>query len=1701
MAATEQFYRKQKTLDMVFGLSCIAMLVTALWMFADDYNREYKGEQREFRNVEEAVNEHSMLDKMPTTAEMEQRRQALRFAREDLKLAKAPLAATEKELNAERDRNDTTYRTIKASYDAEMSYYNIDIEHKGKAEADGESPSILNRLDGQVKSRRKKLDDLEKELAKAQKALDQTTEDVRQKILNVRVFKLARGWESALPAQVPSEVKAKIAKLRSLPADKDGTEMVLESTFKSKLDSLLDSGERQQYAETVLKNAPSRTIAGYQEEVGFREDDLKRLTRTFDLFAKLASKGWKSGDTFRALPILDAFESPTKIKQVWLPDLTIDYSFKDVPRFDRCVSCHLGIDRANFDKSMLTSIGDPAKARASEKKLAEAELELRKRKASGEDLGFDPSDLPRSRRGSVWLPTIYLILSTLMIALIIGGLEKSFRVGMAVTLSGCLITVLWGVFLALVAPQDPTVEVVPLTAGQKTEFCAHPRLDLFVDPNSPHPMEKFGCTICHSGQGSATDFYLASHTPENAEVAEEWKKEHGWSSNHFWDYPMLPKRFVESSCLKCHHQVTDLITQGSKEQAPKVLRGYTLVRELGCFGCHEISGIKSARQVGPDLRLEPTPALDYLTSAEQDKARSDPLNLPGMMRKVGPSLRRIVEKTNQTWARKWIASPRGFRPDTRMPHYYNLSNNTPSPADGEGLPDAQKKFPDAEIHSIAYYLFSESKAGLQGKDTTRDVLEQRQKYFQDLLIGGPLGERDRKDLQDVSRRLVDVALLSSPLNAGQINDLAGKQKKLQDRVQELAAKQQDGRTRDAFSDADKKELDDARKELPAVTARLIAAGRPVPLTERMVGEHGEEVSLPPQGKAEEGRRLFTERGCLACHVHSGTEQAGAIPPVHGDAEFAPNLSRLAAKINPEISPDNAEAKRRWLVQWVMNPNVHHPRTRMPITHLTPEQAANIAEWLLTQPTDWNGSDAGQPGTDDFVALARVYLGKAPGMTPQDVDDFLPATGERPGIRDYRLAAIRQQSPDADELRLQAPITDDKLKWYIGRKAVGRLGCFGCHDIPGFEPAKPIGTALNDWGKKDPERLAFEDGEIYAQKTYNIVEVRNDPNNPHEPAHDWAVKDGKRPFEKMFFESLEHGHRQREGFLHLKLMNPRSYDYHRLRTWDDRLRMPQFRFARAHRRHGETAEAFEARMKKESEGIYDAQAEFDEAEAREAVMTFILGLTAEGAPAKYLPQPNPDRKAEVRGRQVLDKYNCGGCHQVRPGILEFKKSKESLESLTDAHLRYSKIAKEDYFFTNHNAWEGPAPAPTSDRMTLYVGGSRLEKNPDTDKDELIVRLSEALRFSDARRATGADGAQDIPGVLHDIPAGMTVRVQKEDILSETPAFGGTFANLMVEQYLPKKDAEKYKVSAGDDSKLRTLLPPTLIREGERIQPNWLYSFLLNPEPIRPTTGQYAMLLRMPKFNMSGDEARAIVDYFTAASRLGNPGAGITSQYLSVQEQDPGYWRHANAEYIARLKKEGKYETRLKDMAPVWEAYLQKKIADAKLGLEAAEQAVKDAKDDDPRKKALKDRKAAIEAWEKQLKDKDFSELKKNWEQEEAYPSDVYRMLTNRELCLKCHSIGPLKMEGDEQGPNLALTAARLRPDWVEHWVANPARMFPYIPVMPQNFPRDAPPLQYPEVVGAPLDKVRAARDALMDLPRLTNLPVAQTPAPSPAGGGK
>jgi mono/diheme cytochrome c family protein len=1523
MAATDQTYRSQRALDIVFGASCVVMLLSVVWMFWQDYDKEFKVEQRDFRDVEAAVAERGMLRLVPDQKQMEEieeQEKLLAMAREERDQAAQKLSDDLKKALTVRTKKAADAQGIKADYDSVVSLYNIAVE-----ERDAESPKS-----------------------------GEEPESKRFKTLTQR---------AAATKQDLDNLKAKLDKANS---ELDAANQAYESVKAKK--------------------------KGLEDAVSKNEDILKKKTADFDRFAKLAyQKQWKFGDTFRALPVLDAFSSPVKIQQYTLGDLPIDYNFKFVTRYDRCTTCHLGYDRPAYSKPDLRALGQEP----SEQLMAwlDQESSLIDSAKKPEDLDKAGKPMPEELTGQPLAGEVVRVRNARKMLkkreLILAASDKE-KAGLK--------------------PDNINLSSIKLGQARINEFAAHPRLDLFVGAESRHPSEKFGCTICHSGQGSATEFTLAAHTPNDTREKMRWTSAHHWESNHFWDFPMLPQRFLESGCVKCHYNVTDLLPDGNKTEyregqkvdAPgaKVVEGFNLVRENGCFGCHEIPGIKGGRWVGPDLRLEPSPPLDDLSPVDRLKATSDPLNPPGTFRKVGPSLRRLSEKTNEKWVWNWIHAPREFRPSTRMPHFYGLSNNNEEALGGTG----QEEFPNAEIHAITHYLLSESKAWLKGQDKFR--------------------------LDSVARR-------------------------------DALTNQKDK----ALSEQEKKDLEEAVRRIEHTPV-------PTPLAEML-------KDMPPQPNDEKikkarllhGRQLFSEKGCLACHQHSALTKADQdLPKIESQANFGPDLSRVAAKLGTQ--PNDKASARRWLAQWIMDPKIHSPRTYMPVTHLNLEETAAIAEWLLSQ----ESKPVEPPPSLNLEALknlARISLEKSMGRT--DVDELFRSEGIQPD----QAEILRQQRPDADELKLEVQPNqswEDRLKWYVGKKAIGAYGCFGCHDIPGFETAKPIGTPLNDWGKKDPDRIAFEDINAYVQQHYHLVPLRDDPRDKSKPDGDWKFDGPKPPYEQFFGDALEHHHR--EGFLHQKMTEPRSYDFNRLRTWDDRLRMPQFRFSRKPTASERTKLIEEEKARIQGD---DAQVEKEEADAREAVMTFILSLVAEPVPQDMVYDPPKDRVAQIKGHQVLEKFNCAGCHQVKSGDYEFKTNPSLLKDLEE---RYKDLTSptnltfvNDMPAAGHNAWVGATPP--AERVILH--GLPVSEDPTAQK--MIVRLTQALRFN---------GSENKP---LDIPAAEDIEMPLGQISARRNPEGGTFTELMV-PYLIERKAH----NAEDNPKAHAALPPPLLRQGERAQPDWLFGFLRNPVPIRSQHSVDAngiekgvLILRMPRFSLSEEDAMALVNYFAAVDKASNPGVKLDYPYLAVKEREDDFLQKKSVDYFKHLTDDQKKQ-RMENMRPVWDRMLEERMGDVTEKIATAEKAAKAAEGDD--KKAaearLADLRKELANLQSDAKKKDrtgpFHEAQQKEWQKNIYAMDAYRLLVNYNLCLKCHPVG--RRDVDEAiGPRLDLVPSRLRPEWTQRWLASPQRLLIY-PIgqhpMPQPFGKTK--VEYQEIfAGSSLEQATAIRDVLMNLQQVAEMP--------------
>lgn len=92
-------------------------------------------------------------------------------------------------------------------------------------------------------------------------------------------------------------------------------------------------------------------------------------------------------------------------------------------------------------------------------------------------------------------------------------------------------------------------------------FTAHPGALL-----ESHPPERFGCTVCHGGQGLAT----------------EVKAAHGDVPH--WEEPLLRGPLIQASCRQCHGDLHAI-----QRAAPLLAQGRRLFKAKGCYGCHAIN--------------------------------------------------------------------------------------------------------------------------------------------------------------------------------------------------------------------------------------------------------------------------------------------------------------------------------------------------------------------------------------------------------------------------------------------------------------------------------------------------------------------------------------------------------------------------------------------------------------------------------------------------------------------------------------------------------------------------------------------------------------------------------------------------------------------------------------------------------------------------------------------------------------------------------------------------------------------------------------------------------------------------------------------------------------------------------------------------------------------------------------------------------
>jgi hypothetical protein len=515
---------------------------------------------------------------------------------------------------------------------------------------------------------------------------------------------------------------------------------------------------------------------------------------------------------------------------------------------------------------------------------------------------------------------------------------------------------------------------------------------------------------------------------------------------------------------------------------------------------------------------------------------------------------------------------------------------------------------------------------------------------------------------------------------------------------------------------------------------------------------------------------------------------------------------------------------------------------------TTDPAADIVEFLLSSSNGW------QPAEQDFSLdpeiLDRLVLENLASVFVTRMAKEYLAEGIPPEMAD---------SLKGSEIELVGDITQEMKLRYVGRKSIIKYGCHGCHDIPGFEAAKTIGTGLADWGRKDTARLAFEHIHEYLHGQHGGNGHESHADNGDDGYPETALEGmeesieksmaggDEEPFDESYYaEQLEEG--SRIGFIWQKLKEPRSYDYKKTqhKRYDERLRMPLFPFTE---------------------------------KQREAVVTFVLGLVAEPPAEQFVFHPNPHQEALIQGREVVEKYNCAGCHI-------FELERWDLEFQPDDLVAPGSVS--DYAFlaahlSDVELERSATPDPYRGVLRTSIVGLQAVDN-DTGSpvvwDEEGDPIEEGEEYDpstflypfDLWEPAAIDGNindRSIPQIA--VPASMIYR--------KSPGWGGDLTHLL----LPAVVAlEKQANPAANGSEAWGWLPPPLVGEGAKVQPGWLHNFLLDPFPIRP-----AVFLRMPKFNMSSDEATSLVNFFAARDGMEYPfefDPRTRSTHLAAAEDD-------------------------------------------------------------------------------------------------------------------------------------------------------------------------------------------------------------------------
>ena len=470
-------------------------------------------------------------------------------------------------------------------------------------------------------------------------------------------------------------------------------------------------------------------------------------------------------------------------------------------------------------------------------------------------------------------------------------------------------------------------------------------------------------------------------------------------------------------------------------------------------------------------------------------------------------------------------------------------------------------------------------------------------------------------------------------------------------------------------------------------------------------EDYEQVDKPYSGDPENGELLVSSYGCMGCHQ---------IQPEQ-DPEYVPSMQNIRLEQGPNLIGLGSKTNEKWLFNWLKNPYSYHPGTKMPNMRLSDEEASDIVAYLI------------QGKTTEFDEIP------VPGVDQEILNEI---------TSDF-LSQLNSTSQVAQ--KLESMSVEEKLS-YSGKNLIGHYGCYSCHNIQGFEDAKPIGIALNHEGSKLISKLDFG---------FWHDEI------PH-TKWDWFYNKINEP-EKFDLIPNE------DGSVSVKELKPL-----------EKSRMPWY-------------------------GLEDKEIT--------SLVTLIMGLVKDEIPPTKLPEKTPQYLAVIKGEQFIHTNNCLGCHKLDDeGGAIWPATADWLREVAD------NTNAEDMSLVQSFS---PPLLNTQGRKTQPQWLLNWFKNVSMIRPHLQVRMP-SFDYTDEEWNDLISYFQqkDNLDLIYEDPHNFTLNSSSFKAGERIAEMGACINCHFYGEEKPKQDALTWA--------------PNLVLTKERLRPEWLVEWFINPQDVMPGT---------------------------------------------------------------------------------------------------------------------------------------------------------------------------------------------------------------------------------------------------------------------------